>query len=342
MARRTHDDTEHRTGGPRSLKGRAYPFVWHWIMALAIVPGVAGTLWLVGRPDPGLRALIAFADAFATCALSYFAMRLAEHARRRPIIAWHTSGTVFGIGFTWGWTTVAGWTPTWAVVYAAAAVVGASSWNLHRVDALRSRADGKGDDKGLAEILGVPNARFGRPRVTDDTITARVVAEPGGTIADVQSALPKIEAAAKGAIPGRGRVVQDPGDAAAGDLVISRRDALRTWRPWPGPSAAGGSIAQPIITGYYEDGATKRYWLCAGRDDEGAPRVGTHIGRMGMAGSGKSGDAKLELAELMTRRDVVVLYADATKGQQSAKPLMSGIRTCACPRWWSSSTRPTS
>jgi hypothetical protein len=324
MARKTADDTERPTGG-RSIKGRTYPFIWHWAMALVAVPGAATGLWLLGRRDPQVRALIAFLDVLATWAVVTFAFKLAEHAKRKPIIAWHTAGTVFGVGFVWGLTTVAGWSLTWAVVYFFAAVVGAASWNLHRVDALRARSDKEGDDKGLAEILGIPHARFGKPKVTDNTITATVTVEPGGTVADVQSALPKIEAAAQGAIPGRGRVVQDPSDAKVAELTLSRQDALRTWLPWPGPSAPGGSIAQPIITGYYEDGAQKRYWLCAGLDDDGAPRVGTHIGRMGMAGSGKSGDAKLELAELMTRCDVVVLYADATKGQQTARPLMSGI-----------------
>lgn len=324
MARRTSDDTEHR-GGARSLKGRAYPFIWHWIMALGVVPGVATGLWLLGQRDPALRALITFVDAIATWILVTFVFRLAEHAGRRPIIAWHTAATVAGVGLTWGLTTIAGWSPAWAVVYFFAGIIGAASWNMHRIDALRSRADGKGDDKGLAEILGVPNARFGKPKVTDDTITATVTAEPGGTIADVQSALPKIEAAAQGAIPGRGRVVQDPGNAAVGELVISRRDALRTWPTWAGPSHVGGSIADPICTAVYEDGTAQRYWFCAGVTDEGEPRVGTHIGRMGMSGSGKTGDAKLELAELMTRRDVVVLYADITKGAQTAKPLLRGI-----------------
>jgi hypothetical protein len=324
MTRRTHEGTEHHAG--RSLKARTFPFTWHWIMALAVVPAVATGMWYAGRQDPSLRALLTMVAVLVTWALTAFAHRLAAHAGRKPLIAWHTAGTVFGIGFACAWTTAAGWSPTWAVLYLGGAVLFAASWNLHRVDALRSRADAQtGDDKGWAEVLGVPRIRVGRPKVVEAGVVAKVIAEPGGTIGDVQAALPKIEAASPGAIPGRSHVVQDPADATTGELTLVYEDVLRTWQPWPGPSALGGSIAQPIITGYYETGAAQRYWFCAGITDDGEPRVGTHVGRMGMSGSGKTGDAQLELAEVLTRNDVVLLFADATKGAQTAGPLMSGI-----------------
>jgi hypothetical protein len=329
MARRSHEETEHRTGGARSLKARSFPYIWHWIMAFAVVPGVATGLWLLGQRDPALRALVTFLDVLATWALVTFIFRLAEHAGRKPIIAWHVAGTVFGVGFTWGLTTVFGWSPAWALIYFFAACVGAGSWNAHRIDALRSRSDEKGDNKGWAEVLGMPHVRAGKPKAVDAGVAVTVTAEPGGTVADVQAALSKIEAAAPGALPGRSRVVQDPTNAPHGELTLVYQDVLRTWQPWPGPSALGGSIAQPVVTGYYEDGAAQRYWFCAGLTDEGEPRIGTHVGRMGMTGAAKTGDAKTELAELMTRRDVVVFAADATKGAQTMGPLMGGLTLLA-------------
>lgn len=325
MSKRSSTSDDTAQGGRRGLQGRTYPFIWHWLMALLVVPLVGTILWAVGLRDATIRALIVFVDWPTFGLLGWFAVRLGQHAGRKPIIYWHTAVSVAAVGFSWGLTTVTGWSAGWAVVHLFASVLFAASWNLHRVDALRSRADEKTpEDKGWAEVLGIPRSKVGRPTVTANTISATVTAGPGETIADAQGAIPKIEAAAHGT-PGRTRIVQDPDDAQVGELVIARQDALRTWTSWPGPSAVGGSIADPICTAVYEDGTPQRYWFCAGVTDDGDPRVGTHMGRMGMSGSGKTGDAKLELAELMTRRDVVVLYADATKGAQTSKPLMRGI-----------------
>ncbi|MGV2384102.1 MAG UNVERIFIED_CONTAM: type IV secretory system conjugative DNA transfer family protein, partial [Thermobifida fusca] len=90
---------------------------------------------------------------------------------------------------------------------------------------------------------------------------------------------------------------------------------LRTPIPWPGPSTPGGSIADPLRVGLWQDGEDVEHTL-----------VGHHLQIMGKSGSGKSeGAAWNYLAEITSRADTVVIAADITKRDQFLGPLRPAL-----------------
>jgi hypothetical protein len=90
---------------------------------------------------------------------------------------------------------------------------------------------------------------------------------------------------------------------------------LRRPQPWPGPSAPGASVAQPICRGIYQDGTRERYVV-----------VGHHLQVMGKTGSAKStGAGWNEVAESVTRYDSAVIGIDITKGSQFLGPFEASL-----------------
>ncbi|MFJ2906271.1 plasmid transfer protein TraB [Streptomyces sp. NPDC087212] len=182
----------------------------------------------------------------------------------------------------------------------------ALSWNIRAV--LRRTVDPAGadsGDKGLMEKVGLARTVLGTAKVEPNKVTVPYALPAGeGTNDDMAKTLPRIASALD--VPTTAvRYRPDPDSARKGELVIVPEDKLKEVVWWPGPSAPGGSIAEPLVIGRYDDG----------RDLHLPVLEALHLLIMGVTGSGKTEGALDVLAEILTRRDVAVWLSDPKRGQ---------------------------
>lgn len=198
--------------------------------------------------------------------------------------------------------------------------VAAGSWNLRQ--ALRGNPDAQGSTGGssetglLVKALGDAKARLRKPpEVEPNKVTAPL------QLTDITPSelSHRVEAMAVelGISPNSIRIQTDPDDAARPDLVIVPQDMLKQPSDWPGPSALGKSITEPIVIGVYEDGAEAVLWFPAGDG-----RNATHYLTAGMNGSGKSAGQSVAITEALTRNDSIVWAVDPSKGMQTFGPFL--------------------
>ncbi|AYN34224.1 sporulation protein SsgA [Streptomyces albus] len=201
----------------------------------------------------------------------------------------------------------------------------ALSWNVRM--ALRHNADptGEDSDKGLLAKVGLARAQIGTGKVEPNRVTARLGLEPGEqTNEDVPKTLPRIASALN--LPTSAvRYRPDPGSAREGDLVIVPEDMLTEVVEWDGPSHLGGSIADPLVIGRYDDGSPLLLWLPG---DPEAKRNSTHLLIAGGTGSGKGDTALNVQTEILSRTDVILWLSDP-KAFQDFRPLLPGIEWAA-------------
>ncbi|BCK69797.1 sporulation protein SsgA [Streptomyces libani subsp. rufus] len=208
-------------------------------------------------------------------------------------------------------------------LYLMAGPVMALSWNVRMV--LRHNPEGgsgsSNPDGGLLEKVGLARAQIGAAKVEPNRVTAPVALEAGEqTNDDVTKALARIASALD--LPTSAvRYHADPGSARRGDLVIVPEDQLATVADWEGPSNLGGSIAEPLVIGRYDDGAPLLVWLPG---DPETKRNSTHLLIAGGTGSGKGETALNLLSEILSRRDVIVWFSDP-KAFQDFAPLRPGL-----------------
>ncbi|GAA3198578.1 plasmid transfer protein TraB [Streptomyces virens] len=196
----------------------------------------------------------------------------------------------------------------------------ALSWNVRMV--LRHNdAPGESSDKGLLEKVGLARAQIGAAKVEPNRVTAPVALAAGEqTNADMAKALGNIASALD--LPTSAvRYTPDPDSNRRGDLVIVPEDMLAETVEWEGPSNLGGSIAEPLVIGRYDDGAPLVMWLPG---DPDAGRNSTHVLIAGGTGSGKGDTALNLLTEILSRRDVIVWFSDP-KAFQDFAPLRPGL-----------------
>ncbi|GHE62069.1 sporulation protein SsgA [Streptomyces longispororuber] len=195
----------------------------------------------------------------------------------------------------------------------------ALSWNV-RIFMRASDGGQASADGGLMEKIGLARAQIRAARAEPNRATARVELDAGTqTNDDMASALPRIASALD--LPASAvRYQPDPDSARRGDLVIVPEDMLAETVEWEGPSNLGGSIADPLVIGRYDDGSPLLLWLPG---DEKQGRNSTHVLIAGGTGSGK-GDAALNLqTEILSRRDVTMVFSDP-KSFQDFRPLLPG------------------
>ncbi|MEV5338906.1 plasmid transfer protein TraB [Streptomyces sp. NPDC052676] len=197
----------------------------------------------------------------------------------------------------------------------------ALSWNVRMV--LRHNTEGApaGGDGGLLAKVGLARAQLGQAKVEPNRVTAPLALEPGEqTNDDVAKALARIASALdlpKSAV----RYTPDPDSERRGDLVIVPEDMLAEVVEWDGPSNLGGSIAEPLVIGRYDDGAPLVIWLPG---DPEAGRNSTHVLIAGGTGSGKGDTALNLLTEVLSRRDVILWFSDP-KAFQDFAPVRPGL-----------------
>ena len=296
-------------------------FIGHWSAALLILLVGLGLWQFVEIQDDGtVTGLLAGVLAIAGLYLGERARVIGEELGRKPVFFRHVRLTLYVVFGVWFTLAVFGWSASRGIVIVAVLAVGAISWNLHRTDALRADPRGNDDEDSWGKVFGIPKTRIGRIDRTEHATSVVLHHDGGETHHDVAAALPKIESAA-GAVAGRGRVVKGE-RADTSVLTIINDDPFDQWLHLPGLSNPGGSFADSFTTSYYDTGKWERYWFAAGLEANGMPRSACSRGRMGMTRSGKTGEAKNEVAEVASRRDVLILYADATKGEQGAGDLL--------------------
>lgn len=181
----------------------------------------------------------------------------------------------------------------------------ALSWNVRMVMRRNPDATGESSDKGLLEKVGLARTQIGSVKVEPNKVTVPYALPAGeATTEDMSKALPRIAGALdvpKSAVRNR----PDPDSARRGELVIVPRDMLREVVWYPGPSAPGGSIAEPLTIGVYDDGRPLQLTL---------PQA-IHLLVMGVTGAGKTEGAIDVMCEVLTRRDVAVWLSDPKRGQ---------------------------
>ncbi|MEV5504897.1 plasmid transfer protein TraB [Streptomyces orinoci] len=197
----------------------------------------------------------------------------------------------------------------------------ALSWNVRVVMRRNPDAAGHGSDSGLLEKVGLARAQIGAAKVEPNRVTAPVTLEAGRqTNNDVTKSLPLIASALD--LPATAiRYTPNPASARRGELVIVPEDMLAEVIEWEGPSRLGGSIAEPLVIGRYDDGSPLRLWLPG---DPEAGRNSTHLLIAGVSGSGKGDTALNVLTEILSRQDVVVWMSDP-KAFQDFAPLRPGL-----------------
>lgn len=189
------------------------------------------------------------------------------------------------------------------------------SWSIRRLVGRGQRSsDGDGDAKLLKSVKLAGAKIKGEIEVGPNRATAQLQLPPGQLTADDVAQAKGRLASALSVGTNSIRVEPDPDHHDRATLTVVPQDMLKTSLPWPGPSAPGGSIADPLNVGIYGDGVPANFWLPG---DVSAVRNATHMLVMGMNGSGKSYGAKELWTEILTRRDVKLWIADGAKGLQT-------------------------
>jgi hypothetical protein len=192
----------------------------------------------------------------------------------------------------------------------------AASWNIRRV--LRnSGRDEDGGDGGLWEKVKLAGVKHRNVKVEPNKVSVKLQL-PGGQISaeDVQRNRTRIAGALS--VPANGvRLAEDPDHADQMEMTVVPEDTLRKGFEYAGPSAAGTSMVEPLVIGYYED--TLDAMIYAAAD----PHTGRNLGHymlMGTTGSGKSEAGRSILAEIATRRECSVWAIDVVKREQAIGP----------------------
>ncbi|GAA4014767.1 hypothetical protein GCM10022232_66990 [Streptomyces plumbiresistens] len=296
------------------LLNRAKPHLppWLGVGGLGLAGGGASLMW-AGSAGAAVGLTL---SSVALTAATWWAGRSTSAQRRLHSAitvaagtAWFTAASLAG--------PLAGPLPD---LYLMGGATIALSWNV-RMMLRTSDASGESGDKGLLAKVGLARAQIGAAKVEPNRVTAPIALEAGEqTNEDVTKALARIASALD--LPTSAvRYTPDAGSARRGELVIVPEDMLSEVVEWEGPSNLGGSIADPLDLGRYDDGAPLVIWLPG---DPDAGRNSTHLLIAGGTGSGKGDTALNLLTEILSRRDVIVMFSDP-KAFQDFAPLRPGL-----------------
>lgn len=285
------------------------PYLLQWIAAFVIWPvaALAHNMW--GDDTTALP----WVTVVLTLAAGVLAFGTWRATAIRPTLQWHATATVV-IGALWLLAaTIAdpGSRPVldlWLI----GAPVAALSWNFRRLIGRDQRQRNSGGTDSLTKaVKAIKSAKV--LEEAPNKIVAELEAATGSSADDIVSGRGKMAASLEvGA--NRVRINPNPDDHSKVKATIVPRDMLKKPTPWPGPTAAGGCITEPITVGVYEDGVPAQLWLPG---DPATGRNATHMIVMGMSGSGKTHGAKEIWTELLTRRNCDMWLADPAKGMQS-------------------------
>ena len=297
-------------------KAGKHPRIRPWLLAGAELPATFGAHQAWGS-NAGAAVGLTVAAGVVTAATWWAGQGASQPRRIHATLSAGVASTYLVLG-TFTDPLSKGMLSTLVIGGATVAV----TWNARQV--LRINPDTKTVEKGSAEtgILtkAIGNAKValrGAPKIEPNKVTAQLQLAKGEvTTAELGNRITHI-ASELGVSPTSIRIVPDPDRADQAMLIVVPQDKLVDGTPWPGPSALGGSITEPILFGLYEDGEDLQLWFPADRD-----RNATHFLFAGMNGSGKSAGASEVVLEVLTRRDVIVWAIDPAKGLQTFGPFL--------------------
>ncbi|WP_422754529.1 conjugal transfer protein TraB [Micromonospora sp. WMMD708] len=278
-------------------------------VGLAVATGLAHWRWGDQPTTVGAAAAGLTLAGTALTSLTWRAAAARGIVRRAVATTTCVAGSVWAIG-----ATIAGpWSSPWSDMW----LIGAPTATI-AMAVIRVLRNGDGDDPttaggGLAEaVKSLRNASVARPTIKGAKATAGVTLEAGTSVrelaadrAALASALDVPETAV--------RVIPDPDSARRGRVEVVPVDQLRAMVPWPGLSAPGRSIAEPIVLGVMEDGEPLTLWLPG---DHTAGRNAAHFLIVGMSGAGKTEVILNIAAEVISRTDAELWLADPRKFDQ--------------------------
>src|SRR5690606_9787665 len=197
----------------------------------------------------------------------------------------------------------------------------AVAWNIRAVIRQHAPDDERHPDplgrvfEKAKEAFGLGGAKVRTTEVSEHAIKGKMQLPAGEkTPADVRKKVDAIEGGLRFP-PGSVVLADDEDDASQMHVTVTDPRVMKRPIPWPGPSAPGGSIAEPLRVGLYQDSTPALLTL-----------PGTHLLLMGQTGSGKSiGGAWNGLGEIISRRDTAVFVVDLAKDDQTAGPLRKGL-----------------
>ncbi|WHT21903.1 hypothetical protein N8J89_12820 [Crossiella sp. CA-258035] len=314
------------TGLNEADRSRAAAYLPPWAAGLGLYPASLISHYAASAPEalPWVSAGMALAGGALTGVTWLAASARAQVTRIHSTLTtglaslWFTSATIADPTepVLWG---------SWAIAAPAVAL----SWNIRH---LLRNSGSETAGGGLFEKVKLAGVQARQIEVAPGRVTAQLQLPAGEmTVADVQGATGQMASAMR--LPGNSvRIAPDPDDASQAKMTIVPVDLLRHPRPYPGPSAPGGSITEALVVGTYEDGQPQCLYLPGCKATR---RNATHVIVQGMNGSGKSHGAKLCWTEILTRRDVNLVVMDPSKGEQTVgflgehTPVVIGQNKCA-------------
>lgn len=310
------DDDARGSGGgtiARYLLHRAKPHLPPWLGVAGT--GVAGLLGNLRWADSAAAGVGLTAVSVALTGATWWIGRTSSQQRRLHSAITVAAGSAWLTGACLAGPTAGPLDDLYLMGGPALAL----SWNvrmvMRRTDETPAATSG---DKGLLEKVGLARAAIGSTKVEPNRVTAQIALEPGEqTTEDVAKVLPRLASALD--LPTTAlRFMPNADSARRGELVIVPEDMLAEVLEYDGPTRLGGSIADPLVIGRYDDGSPLVLWL------PGDPEVGrnaTHLLIAGGTGSGKGDGALNVLTEIVSRTDVNVLLSDP-KSFQDFRPLL--------------------
>lgn len=295
--------------------GALLPWLWPWLAgpALFLLAVMLRGMW-AGQPWAYVGLTL------ATTGLACLAYR-AGRARGPLVRMGAVAGTAGGGAWLVGAVISGPFTRPTVDLWVFGSLAGAIAAVL--LHALRGNGrDGQGW-QSLGDYLGLPGSRTLGVSGDARRLRTKVETQAGvQTQDDAVAAAPRI--ASQFGVPMSGvRMRPDPDNARLSDLTIVRKDLLQDPIRWPGPSARGASIAEPIVLGVRENGDPLQLWLPG---DERVGRSATSVLINGMNGSGKSVAGRILLAEVLTRVDAEVWLIDTVKGAQFSGPFRNHVK----------------
>ncbi|MFB4307021.1 DNA translocase FtsK [Actinomadura sp. GTD37] len=287
---------------------------WILMLLLLIVGAIAHHVW--GAPP----AVTWTTMAGTLCTAALTALTWVISHQRGMLGRAHSTLTTGGAGL---WFVVANITGVTApVTFTAWAFGGATlslAWNFRAVIRQTASESAQVDPlkalfEGAKAKAGIEGAKLRTKEITAAKATGELTVPDGKTVADVQKKVDVLEAASE-VPPGSINIAKNEDNAGRAHFTIADPRVMNKSIPWPGPSRAGESIAQPLRLGIFQDAEPVE--LLA---------TGANLQIMGASGSGKSiGGGWNYLGEAITRSDVAVFAMDISKGDQTLGPLRPAL-----------------
>lgn len=227
-------------------------------------------------------------------------------------VGWHLALiTVLAAIGPWHWP--------WSMVWLAGSIGVGGYWIIRQwfrsLGRQHDEQAGGGAAGEIRELTGLARAKVAATVDERGTVTGTLALPPGEIAAnefggDTSRAVASLLDLPEPAV----RITPRPDAPRMANLVIEPHDYLADPAPWPGGSAVGASIAEPLRAGRYSDGSPAMVDLVGVRSGTG---VTAHLQISGMSGSGKSDGNVGLVADGLTRTEANFLTLDPVKGAQT-------------------------